>query len=216
MPFSSLALLPQFTSSASSTQRPAVRPHRCARATRKGIYVLKQLLIFVLTIFGAVSVANAQATATAERAGDLQIGVGFSNANTDYLPYRVNGETIYFDFDTKYHHLGLEGEFRFLKDSPSNIYEKTYEIGPRYSRTYGKFVPYGKVLYGRGVFNFANNGVTTANLAYNMFAFGGGTDYKLIRSVNLRADFEYQKWLSFPPNGLTPTVFTLGAAYHFH
>jgi opacity protein-like surface antigen len=178
--------------------------------------VLKHFFVLLLIFLGGVSIANAQAAPTAERVGDLQIGAGFSNANTDYLPYRVNGFTAYFDFDTRYYHLGLEGEFRFLNDSPSNIYEKTYEIGPRYSRTYGKFVPYGKVLYGRGVFNFADRGVTTANLAYNMFAFGGGVDYKLIKSVNLRGDYEYQKWLSFPPHGLTPSVFTIGAAYHFH
>lgn len=178
--------------------------------------MLKKSLTLVLTLFGAVSFAAAQAEPTASRVGDLQIGAGFSNANTDYLPYRANGFTAYFDFDTKYHHLGLDGAFRFINDSSSNIYEKTYEIGPRYSRSYGKFQPYVKLLYGRGVFNFANNGVTVANLAYNMFAIGGGVDYHLIPSINVRADYEYQRWLGFPPNGLNPSVITIGAAYHFH
>lgn len=178
--------------------------------------MLKKSLALALTLFGAVSFAAAQAVPTASRVGDLQIGAGFSHADTDYLPYKVNGFTLYFDFDTKYHHLGLEGAFRFINDSPSKIYEKTYEMGPRYSRTYGKFQPYAKILYGRGVFNFADRGITVANLAYNMFAAGGGVDYKLLRSVNIRGDYEYQRWLSFPPHGLTPSVFTIGAAYHFH
>ena len=69
---------------------------------------------------------------------------------------------------------------------------------------------------GRGVFNFTVDTVTVANLAYNMIAIGGGTDYSLTRSINLRGDFEYQKWFSFPPNGLSPTVFSFGGAYHFH
>ena len=31
------------------------------------------------------------------------------------------------------------------------IYERTYEIGPRYVLHYGRFAPYGKVMYGRRV-----------------------------------------------------------------
>lgn len=178
--------------------------------------MLKKSLALALSLFGAISFAGAQAAPTASRVGDLQVGAGFSHAQTDYLPYTVNGFTTYFTFDTKYHHLGVEGAFRYINDSSSNIYEKTYEIGPRYSRTYGKFQPYAKFLYGRGVFNFADQGVTVANLAYNMFAIGGGVDYHLIPSINIRGDYEYQRWLSFPPHGLTPSVFTIGAAYHFH
>ena len=33
-------------------------------------------------------------------------------------------------------------------------------------------------------------------------------------SCNLRVDFESQRWLSFPPHGLTPNVFSFGIAYH--
>jgi len=176
--------------------------------------VLKKIVI-AITLAGAPASLLAQAAPTASRAGDLQVGGGFSNANTDYVPNRVNGGTAYVDFDF-YRHFGIEGEFRFLKDSPTNIYEKTYEIGGRYSRTYRtRYQPYGKLLYGRGVFNFAYNGQTTANLAYNMFAGGAGLDYKLLPYLTLRGDFEYQHWMNFPPNGLAPTVFTIGAAFHF-
>ena len=176
--------------------------------------MLKKLLI-VISLFGVPAILHAQASPTADRAGDLQIGGGFSNANTDYVPNRVNGPTIYVDFDF-YKHFGVEGSFRFLKDGQTNIYEKTYQIGGRYSRVYrDKFAPYGKFLYGRGVFNFASYGQTTANLAYNMFTGGGGLDYRLRPYLNLRADFEYQHWMGFPPNGLSPSVITIGAAYRF-
>ena len=170
-----------------------------------------------LMMLGTAAAALAQAKPTATRTGELQVGGGFSNANpgTDTVPNRINGGTAYFDFDF-YHRLGIEGSFRFMKDGTTNIYEKTYEVGPRYSRVYkDKYVPYVKGLYGRGVFNFAQNGQTTANIAYNMWAVGGGLDYRLLPYLNLRGDFEYQHWLSFPLNGLTPTVFTIGAAYHF-
>jgi hypothetical protein len=183
--------------------------------------VLKRILI-AISLLGTPAMMLTQARPTADRAGDLQVGGGISNANTDYVPNRVSGPAVYFDFDF-YRHFGVEGEFHFLKDSDTNIYEKTYEIGGRYSRVYrNRYQPYVKILYGRGVFNFANHGVTTANLAYNMFAGGVGLDYRLLPYLNVRADFEYQSWLGFKdpffPNssgGLTPSIITIGAAYRF-
>ncbi|MDE1177718.1 MAG: outer membrane beta-barrel protein [Edaphobacter sp.] len=168
-----------------------------------------------MTLLGAPAALLAQAAPTATKHADLQVGAGFSSVGTDYyVPNRVGGTTLYFDYDF-YHHFGIEGEFRFAKDSDTGIYEKTYEVGGRYSRTYfQRFAPYGKVLYGRGVFNFATEGVTTANLAYNIVSFGGGLDYKLFPFLNLRGDYEYQNWFGFP-QGLHPNVITIGAAYHF-
>jgi opacity protein-like surface antigen len=55
-----------------------------------------------------------------------------------------------------------------------------------------------------------------ANLAYNIFAIGAGVDYHVLPGLNVRAEYEYQQWLSFPPNGLTPKIFSVGAAYRFH
>jgi hypothetical protein len=65
------------------------------------------------------------------------------------------------------------------------------------------------------VFNFAQNGATYANLAYNLFSLGFGTDVKVTRYLNVRADYEWQDWLGFPPHGLTPQLVTIGVAYHF-
>jgi opacity protein-like surface antigen len=58
--------------------------------------------------------------------------------------------------------------------------------------------------------------ISAANLAYNIFAIGGGLDYYVLPRINVRAEYEYQQWLSFPPNGLTPKIFSVGAAYRFH
>jgi hypothetical protein len=171
-------------------------------------------IVILSALVGGTSILHAQASPTASRIGDLKIGIGFTNANTDYLPNRVNGGTAYVDFDIK-HHLGVEGEFHFVKDGSSNIYEKSYQIGGRYFRTYGKFVPYGKIMYGRGVFNYAYQGTTYANLAYNMAVAGAGVDYKALPYLYVRGDFEYQKWFGFPPHGLSPSLITVGVAYHF-
>lgn len=176
------------------------------------------VLFFALAL--CAPLLHGQASPTASRAGDLQVGGGFSSAASDY-GRRFNGGFAYFDFDFR-QHFGIEGNFHFVKQSNYTLYEKTYEIGGRYLRTYGNFVPYGKVMYGRGVFNFppcpppADQSKACANLAYNLYALGAGVDYKLNTSIHLRGDFEYQRWPGFPPTGLTPVLISVGAAYHFH
>jgi len=165
---------------------------------------------------------HGQAEATASRAGDLQIGAMFNLANSDYRPDHFKGYGFYTTYDFKYH-IGIEGEFHQIIDPDpiDGVYERTYEVGPRYVLHYGRFAPYAKVMYGRGVFNyppvFGDPKVgPIANLAYNIFAVGAGVDYHVLVGVNLRAEYEYQQWLSFPPNGLTPKLFSVGAAYRFH
>ena len=154
---------------------------------------------------------NAQASGTAIRKADLQLGLGYVNANSDYAPNRLKGIAFYTTFDVT-SHLGAEFVIHQANAPQANVYERTYELGPRYYRTYGHLKPYAKAMYGRGVFNYPND---RANLAYNLFALGGGADYAVFPWLNVRGDFEYQRWLSFPPSGLTPTLITIGVAYHF-
>jgi opacity protein-like surface antigen len=172
-------------------------------------------ILLAVSLLGAPTVLAAQATPTAVRKASLQVGGGYSNADLDYGPNRAAGWNAFFDYDF-YHHLGLEGQFRYIKDGETNMYEKTYEAGPRYSRTYHeRFSPYVKGMYGRGVFNFTYQKQTVANIAYNLFAFGGGLDYAALRHLNLRGEYEYQHWFGFHPSGLTPSVISIGAAYRF-
>jgi hypothetical protein len=174
--------------------------------------VFTKIIVFI-SLLGAASVVHAQAMPAGSRVGDLKIGGGFSTANSDYAD-RYNGGAAYVDFDFM-PHVGVEGEFHFVKDS-SDLYEKTYEVGGRYFRTYKKFVPYGKVMYGRGVFNFPPLGDGfRANLAYNLAAAGVGTDYKVKPWLYVRADWEYQIWFGFQNSSLSPSILTVGAAYRF-
>ena len=131
---------------------------------------------------------------------------------SDYNPTALKGGMFYATLDLTNH---LGGEITFHQASSSggdHVYERTYEIGPRYHRTYGIFSPYAKAMYGRGVFNFP---LDTANLAYNLFAFGAGVDVRVRPYLNVRADYEYQSWRGFPPQGLTPQLLSIGVAYHF-
>ena len=163
----------------------------------------------------AHSPACAQSKTTASRVGDLQIGGGFVFARSGYnfTPIKLIGGGLYTTFDMR-SHWGGEFDFRNVKASQdSTIYERTYEIGPRVFITRGRLVPYAKVMYGRGVYNFSNN---IANVAYNIYTLGGGADFQVRRSINVRADYEYQNWMGFPLGTLHPSVVTIGVAYHFH
>ncbi len=178
----------------------------------QGAYVLIRGVIF-FGLLGVASMLCGQAIPTASRSGDLKIGGGFSTANSDYGP-RFNGGGAYFDYDFL-PHIGVTGEFHFVQ-GPNNLYEKTYEVGGRYYRTYGRIAPFAKVLYGRGVFNFPTlpDGFT-ANLAYNLIAVGGGADFKVKPYLYVRADWEYQEWFNFAQSSLSPSILTIGAAYRF-
>lgn len=170
-------------------------------------------LVLASCLFGfTLPALLGQATSTASRRADLQVGGGFVIADSDYEVNKVKGATIYTTLDLT-SHLGGELVFHQVNSSSGDsMYERTYEIGPRYFRTYGVVSPYIKAMYGRGVFNFPKG---VANLAYNMFAGGAGIDVRVLPYLNVRADFEYQDWLSFPPLGLHPKLYTIGIAYHF-
>ena len=158
--------------------------------------------------------ARAQSMPTASRVGDLQIGGGFVFAHSGYnfTPTTLIGGAGYATFDW-HDHWGIEGGFRHSRaNADTTIYERTYEIGPRIFLTRGAVTPYAKVLFGRGVYNFHNS---LANVAYNLYTYGGGADFHVRRSWNVRADYELQNWMGFPLGTLHPSVFTIGVAYHF-
>lgn len=183
--------------------------------------VLKPILALIAVMsfaFTPARTASAQAKETATRAGDLQVGAAFlfgQSSNTQTIPSTsptLPGYAIYAVFD-KREHLGVEADFRQITTSNgTHISERTYEIGGRYVRHYGNFSPYAKLLFGRGVYNYPGD---VAKLAYNIFTGGAGADVRVSYSINVRIDYEYQTWMSFPRSDLHPGVLAIGIAYHF-
>jgi outer membrane autotransporter protein len=150
---------------------------------------------------------------TASRAGDVQIGAGFTYVGKPgYVQESFRGVAAYADFDVTTH-LGIEAEFHQANTSSNDqIYERTYEVGGRYHLTYGPLLPYAKVLIGRGVFNYQYD---RANLAYNLVAEGVGVDVKIGQYVRVRGEYEYQRWANFQNGEIAPQLVTIGVAYHF-
>jgi hypothetical protein len=171
---------------------------------------------FVALIAGQASAqVGEHALPTATRAGDLQIGGAFAlgSSNYNFSTSRLAGGAFYTTFDFR-SHWGAEFNFHQNKSTQdSTVYERTYEIGPRVYVLKGNFAPYAKAMYGRGVYNFPNS---VANIAYNIYTVGGGADLRVARSINVRADYEYQTWTGFPLTTLHPSIVTLGVAFHFH
>jgi opacity protein-like surface antigen len=195
----------------------------------------KALLLLTLIAAGSCA-AFAQSDAPITRAGDLQVGAGYTFVKPDYGTANLAGFNIYASFDFK-SWLGVEADFHNASTgNATHIYERTYEIGPRFIHRYGRFTPYAKFLIGRGVFNYPPDCLdkttfqhtscnspnvdpsttgAAANLAYNMYALGGGVDVRATRRINVRFDYEYQTWLSFAAHNLSPQAVSIGAAYHF-
>jgi hypothetical protein len=182
---------------------------------------LRSSLVVLLCLLSVSALHGQATTPTASRKADLQVGAGLTIARHDYVfappqdGVDISGASIWATFDFR-PHLGIEGTFRELTShNADHMGERSYEIGPRYVWHFGRINPYVRASYGRGVFNFPGD---TANLAYNMFAGGGGVDVNVLRHLNARLDFDYQDWLSFPnppKSNLQPKVGTLGVAYHF-
>ena len=184
------------------------------RIDRECLFVRIAALVGVVALFFPAA-AVGQSMPTASRTGDLQIGGGFEFASSRYnfAPITLIGGAGYLTFDWR-NHWGVEGDFhRARSNEDSTIYERTYEAGPRIFLTRGAVTPYAKLLVGRGVYNFHDS---VANVAYNLYTYGGGADFRVARSLNVRADYELQNWVNFPLGTLHPSVVTIGVAYHFN
>jgi hypothetical protein len=163
-------------------------------------------LLPAMLLGGAPSLLS-QAIPTATRPADIQVGVGFTTARPDYEHQNFPGFAIYADVDPR-EHWGIEAEFHqvYSRNGDQSL-QRTIEIGGRYFRNYGPFSPFGKAMYGRGIFKYPF-GFT--ELGYNMFAGGAGVDYKATRYIHARVEYEFQKWISFPNGGLQPQLLTFG------
>ena len=176
-----------------------------------------QSVLGLLTcVFGLSIGAHAQATPTASKAGNLQLGVGGVLVSTDYVPAKTKGLTVYGDFDFT-RHIGIEGDIHFGSIiTPGDLGEDSYLLGPRYVINHKRFSGYGKLLVGIGRLNYQQGFFpSNASFTYKIYAFGGGLDIKATRRLNIRAiDVELQKWPGYR-NGLSPIVTTVGVAYSF-
>jgi hypothetical protein len=161
--------------------------------------------------------SHAQAAPAATRtSGGIQIGAAYTFAKPDYGGHNIQGYTIYGDWDFT-RHWGIEGDIhRVSVITPADVGEDSYLVGPRYVFRFKRFRPYAKGLLGFGRYKTDYDNRPNFTNTYKIYAIGGGVDVPITPHLNVRAfDFEYQGWPGYDSNGLTPYVFTFGAAYRF-
>ena len=175
------------------------------------------LSALALTIVAGVLVPHLSAQATATATGKtLAVGIAYQNIDPDYGTTRASGLQIFANYDFS-RYVGLTAEAN-LQTAFSNVVflEHTYMGGVRGEYNRGKYMAYGKVLFGVAT---AGNNTSNPNLInapgnYPVIAAGGGLDVRFEHHLTVRAiDYEEQHWTSYNPNSLTPHVFSFGVAY---
>lgn len=181
--------------------------------------MLKNLasIVPLACLFSATALSRAQATPAATGHGGFQAGGGVTLARPDYGGANIEGMSGFADFDFA-SHIGAEADVHYIAlNTPTDLAENTYLLGPRVLTTHGRFTSYAKLLAGIGslvVQESADNAGRRGG-TYFAFAFGGGLDIQVTRHLVVRViDGEYQRWPTLG-NGLSPLVVTAGVAYKF-
>ena len=81
--------------------------------------------------------------------------------------------------------------FRYTYSSGNFAKETTYMFGPELHYEFGKFRPYGNIMFGKGDITYPTK-FEDDSIVYQ---FGGGVDYHLSHRWSVRlVDFQYQFW----------------------
>ena len=168
-------------------------------------------LFAFVCLFVLASSLRAQDVYAAINNTRIQAGAGYLYLRNDYYDRPNGGLTAWADYDFS-RFLGAEVEVHFGGIvSPDDIGENSYLLGPRLSYRRKHFTLYGKILVGRGSISNQNFHISSS---YDIYAYGGGLEYKVTRRINLRAfDIEEQTWPHFFPHPLSPIAVSVGAMY---
>lgn len=201
---------------------------RIGRSTKNGQGFWQRCWLPTVMIcigLAATTVASVQSLPTATRLGDTQIGGIFvfgRSANTQVIPstgLTLPGFGIYGVLDNR-EHIGFEGSFRQISNfGGSHIYERTYEVGPRYVLHYDRSSSIHMsscsmdAAFTTILASWPTSRTTCIRLAVALMC--GWPTHLLAYSFNVRLDYEYQTWMSLPRGDLHPDVMSVGVGYHF-
>lgn len=183
-----------------------------------------KLILAVLFLVATAVPVLPQASPTAIRNGSRFVaGAGVSYFQSDWNG-RLVGPTAWVDWNfynssPLLKGFGLELEVRDLNYAQvvRKMRMDTAEGGLIYTwRHYRRFNPYGKFLAGFGSIDFPNLTPSYSHDTRAVYAPGFGAEYRVLGSVWVRGDYEYQFWPDFIHNhALNPYGITASASYHF-
>jgi hypothetical protein len=94
-----------------------------------------------------------------------------------------------------------------------NASRDTLMFGPRASMAFGRYRPFGEILFGVGYQSDKGGGISNSDLTFAS-AFGGGVDYTLLPAVALRAQAHAVHTSLFAKSQYDPR-FSFGIVFRF-
>ena len=194
------------------------------------LYLVPTLAVFfVCATYSAVAQTVPAAT---EGKSSWAIGAGISGYNSDYGNGHILGGTLWIDYrltrvPSLLQGFAIEAEARDLNyfrsaTEETNLRQDTAGDGLIYSwRHFAKFRPYAKLFAEYGNNDEGLKTGTRYHDSRNFFAEGGGVEYRMMRHLWVRADYEYQSWpdmfskSTVSTGRMNPQGITVGAIYHF-
>ena len=185
----------------------------------------KLLVVLAALVFSAPSFAQVQPAATG-RQTDLGIGGGMDYWRGDWGQIVRLGPSAWVTADL-WHGLGINAEAHTLIAGGDNTAQRYKYIvgegGAIYTyHHWRRFAPYAKYELGFASLNWPHKPTATyVHDTRNIWAMGGGFEYKLWRYVWVRGDYTYDGFPNFyspvtrQHRTLDPAGFALGATYHF-
>ena len=145
---------------------------------------MRHTLIGCFACFLSMSTwAHSQAAPTASRGiGTIAVGTGWSIFNPDFGQSHIGAITFWGDMNLPYS-LGVEGVIHYSMNTPSDVSENSYIIGPRYIiRPHKRVEAYAKALFGVGHFGLQQGSFANPNTAtYFEYLVGGGIDVDMAK-----------------------------------
>lgn len=174
-------------------------------------------LLTLLTLPGLAQVAPAVKVSGLP----IGIGVGLNDYSIDYGPgRRMLGISAWGDYNI-FHGLGIEVEgMSIFADRPSEIQPQMKQNSIKGGVIYKAHPvwgihPYAKFLGGVGEIYFPSRNPFYTQDSFTTYGAGGGGEYKIWRTLFVRADYEYQFYKDFLGKGtLNPNGVTVGATYY--
>lgn len=179
-----------------------------------------KLILAILLAFSGLPVYAQVAPAVKINSLPLGVGGGFSDYNLDYgRGRRMYGASAWANYDL-FHGVGVYAEgtsiFAGKPSSLTRMRQDTGKGGVIYrAHPFFGIRPFAKAVIGVGSIDFPSGNPHYTHDTYTVWAFGGGGEYKLWKTLYARADYEYQFWHQYHgPRDLNPSGFTVGATYY--
>lgn len=183
-----------------------------------------RITALMLFFLAAVNAAQAQNAPTASQYFRLSAFGGATGTYTGLEQGKNLGITAGADLNFGYYfglYPSVEVRGTYPVHSGSLDGQRNVLGGLKVEKRFGRFHPYGDILFGRGQIDYPNgfvsplNGLTYSQSITNVISPGVGVDMDLNHYFALKADFQVQRYDTPFGFHIHPRVLTAGVVYRF-